>query len=83
MEILAYNHGPDFSEDFAPESYMAIGALILMEVAARDAAVMRNFSRTGPSHGGFDFDTYVEDCKNFDKVANRNAMVLQEANRTF
>ena len=83
MEILAYNHGADFTEDYAPESYLEQGAIILMGIASRDAEMIRNLSRTGPSHGGFDFDTYVQDCKAFDKVANRNALVLAEANRTF
>ncbi len=78
MKIAAYNHGPDFSEDYAPESYIEQGAIVLMENAARDAEVMRKFSATGPS-AGFDFDQYREACKTFDKAAHRNALVLAEA----
>ena len=78
MKISAYNHGPDFAEDYAPESYLEQGAIVLMNNISRDAQVVAKFAATGPS-AGFDFDTYVEACKNFDKAAHRNALVLQEA----
>ena len=79
MKYLPYNHGPDFTKDYAPDSYLAIGAVTLMRICSRDAEVMRNLSRTGPANGGFDFDTYVRDCKSFDKIANRKAWILREA----
>ena len=78
MKTVPYNHGPDFSEDYAPESYIEQGAIVLMDNAARDAAVMRKFSATGPA-AGFDFDTYREACRTFNKAAYRNALVLAEA----
>ena len=78
MEVVTYTRAPSFDEDYAPESYIAQGANVLMGIVSRDAKVIAKFSATGPS-AGFDFDAYVAACKVFDKAAHRNALVLQEA----
>ena len=83
MNIIAYNHGTDFVVDYAPESFLNIGACTLMSITAADNRMIKAMSQTGPAHGGFDFDIYVEDCKAFNKIKHRNATILNEANRRF